>query len=368
MPHVVKHGTDVILHSASGKDILFSPLKKLTEEDKLSLEGKAAMVQTQSHIDKMECYACHATWAPQCYGCHINIDYSKELQKVDWVKMANDPNKHGETPDAISVADARKLSKYLSGGEVHEQRSYLRWEDPPLVVNGEHRISPAIPGCQTTVTVKGSDGKMKLLNHIFKIPNVEGAGEEGQLGIDMAPLQPHTIQTKARSCESCHSNPKSFGYGINSGELYYSPDTNFVQDLLDADMRPIAKDVDTHFTAIPNLSMDWSRFLDEDGNQLQTVGHHFSGSRPLNKDELLKLDRRGVCLSCHQTVPDKDLAVDLMHHVAEFGHVDIDNDTHQNILNKSVKLSAWVQIILSVLGVIFLVVLARKLVKRMKST
>ena len=38
---------------------------------------------------------------------------------------------------------------------------------------------------------------MLLENEIFKIPNVEGAGEEGQLGIDISPVQPHTIQAES---------------------------------------------------------------------------------------------------------------------------------------------------------------------------
>jgi len=51
---------------------------------------------------------------------------------------------------------------------------------------------------------------------------VEGAGEEGQLGIDMAPVNPHTIQKEARHCESCHDNPAALGYGIGGGKDGYS--------------------------------------------------------------------------------------------------------------------------------------------------
>ncbi len=352
MPHLVKKGDMVILESASGKTIPLTPLKKLTDEGKLSEKGHVAMVQTQKHIDKMECYACHATWAPQCYGCHISIDYTKDLKKLDWVAVAKAHGKNGMTPEQLPKEELKKVTDYITGGEVKEQRSYLRWEDPPLVVNGDHRISPGIPGCQTTVTVKNKEGEMVLLNHIFKIKNVEGAGEEGQLGIDISPVQPHTTQLKARECESCHSNPKAMGYGIQNGELYFDPSIDFVQDILDADGNVLAKNVDTTFNAIKNLKMDWSRFLDEDGKQLQTVGHHFSGSRPLNKDELVMLDRRGVCMSCHATVPDNDLAINLLSHVAKYSNTTIDNDKHKSILNKSVRFGAWVQVLLVVLAIV----------------
>jgi len=349
MPHIVKNGDEVILYSASGKDIPLKPLKKLTIDNKLSFEGKVAMTQVPGHIDQMECYACHATWAPQCYGCHVEIDYSELKMKRDWVAIANNPDEHGQTPDINSDENVEKIKEYLISGKVTEQRSYLRWEDPMLVVNGDHRVSPAIPGCQTTVTVKDKDGNVQLLNHIFKIPHVEGAGAEGQLAIDMAPVQPHTVQKEARKCESCHSNPKAMGYGISEGKLYSDPSKNIVMDLTDINGKPLPNKVDTQFNAIPNLTMDWSRIINDSNEQLQTVGHHFSGSRPLNKEELAKLDRRGVCISCHQTIPDHDMATNLLSHVAQYADIKIDNEEHAGILNKSIRLSAWLQVLLPIL-------------------
>jgi hypothetical protein len=346
MPHVVKNGDEITLYSAGGKDIRLTPLKKLAQEDRLSAKGKIAMLQVSSHIDKMECYACHAVWAPQCYGCHIQIDYSKSEMKPDWVEIAKNANIHGQTPDAVSKENIQNIQDYIISGKIQEERSYLRFEDPPPVVNGDHRISPAIPGCQTTVTVIDKNGKVRLLNHIFKIPHVEGAGAEGQNAIDMAPLQPHTNQFESRSCESCHTNPKAMGFGIEEGKIYNHPDSSFVIDLLDAEGNPIARQIDTQFNSIPNLKHDWSKIIDDSLRQLQTVGHHFSGSRPLNAEELGKLDRRGVCMSCHSTVPEGDLAIDLMSHVGKYANLDIDNEEHQGILNKSIRLSAWIQITL----------------------
>ena len=96
---------------------------------------------------------------------------------------------------------------------------------------GEGRIFPTIPGCQTTIMVIGNKGTALLQNHIFKIPNVEGAGEEGQLGIDMSPVQPHTIQKEARSCESCHTNPAALGFGINGGKYFPDPSKDFYVEI-----------------------------------------------------------------------------------------------------------------------------------------
>jgi len=174
-----KHGNRIIMHLSSGKDIELKPLKMLKEEEKLSREGLIAMDKIEGHNSKLECYTCHATWAPQCYGCHVKIDYSKGKQNPDYLKASKFHDVHGNTGE-------KNLKNFLVDGKVTETRSYLRWENPALSINGEGRVSPTIPGCQTTITVIGKDGKALLQNHIFKIPNVEGAGAEGQNAITMS--------------------------------------------------------------------------------------------------------------------------------------------------------------------------------------
>ncbi len=339
LQNVVKKGNEVIVHTAGGKDIILQPLKKLNKEDKLSVKAKVAMVNVQKHIEKMECYACHADWAPQCYGCHIKIDYSKEEYHTDWVSVGHDVDESGLTADARGATDKHQIP-----GKITEQRSYLRWENPPLVVNGESRIAPAIPGCQTTVSVIGKDGKPLLLNHIFKIPQVEGADSSGQLAIDISPVQPHTTSKKARDCESCHNNPASMGYGIEEGQIFENPSEEYVVELASADGEILPEKYRTQINKIPNLTMDWSRFVTEEGRQLQTIGHHFSKSRPLNNQERANLDRRGVCLSCHQDIPDGNLAVDLLMHVRQVADKNIDNREHQSLLNKILNFAAWGQV------------------------
>ncbi|HIC10097.1 MAG TPA: cytochrome C [Campylobacterales bacterium] len=330
---VREKNNSITVHLASGKDINLQPLKKLAQEGKLSQSGKVAMETIPEHMEKLECYTCHATWAPQCYGCHVKIDYSDGKQHVDWLKASHDHDIHGTTGDMRG-----DLRKYLIDGKISESRSYLRWENPALSQNGEGRISPTIPGCQTTITVIGKDGKALLKNHIFKIPNVEGGGKDGQIAIDMAPVQPHTIQKESRSCESCHTDPKAMGLGINGGKLYSDPSKSYVAEIFGTE------NPSTQIEAIPNLHMDWSKFIDENGTQLQTVGHHFKLSQPLNSEQLSKLDRRGVCLSCHKSIPEGDIAIDLMSHIAKYGNVEIDNKEHGEILEKSIKISAWIQI------------------------
>lgn len=89
------HVATLTVHLASGKDIVLKPLKTLRQEKKLSQKAIVAMEQIKAHNDKLECYTCHATWVPQCYGCHVKIDYSNKAQNVDWLKAAHDKDLHG---------------------------------------------------------------------------------------------------------------------------------------------------------------------------------------------------------------------------------------------------------------------------------
>ncbi len=286
--NVVRRGNLVVVHTAGGKDLILKPLKLLYEEGKIPKEALVAMKFVKGH-GKLECYTCHSDWAPQCYGCHVRIDYSKGKKHCNWLSKGEEHLKNG------LEGKGKKID-----GEVKETRSYLRWENPPLVVNGEHRVSPAIPGCQTVITVIGKDGKPIILNHIFRVPDAEGAGKEGQRTIDIAPVQPHTVSKRARSCESCHNNPVAMGYGISGGRLMAPPDKPYVVDIKTQDGRVVPERARVQINAIPDLPSDWSRFVTETGKQLQTVGHHFKGSRPLNSRERALLDRRGVCLACHK--------------------------------------------------------------------
>ena len=334
----VRHGNKVIMHLASGKDIELKPLKLLKEQEKLSKKALVAMDKIEAHTDKLECYTCHATWAPQCYGCHVKIDYSGGKQNPDYLSASMAHNKHGMTGE-------KSLKDFLVDGKVTETRSYLRWENPALSVNGEGRVSPTIPGCQTTITVIGKEGKALLQNHIVKIPNVEGAGKEGQNGIVMSQVNPHTISKEARSCESCHTSKKALGMGINGGKYFADQTQTAVVDLMTAEGKVLPKKVDEQIPAIANLKHDYSVMVDENGTQVQTVDNHWKLANPLSAKQRAKLDRQGACLACHQSIPKGDLAISAMNHIANMAGVEIDREKHGEILNKTIKISAWVQVL-----------------------
>lgn len=338
-PEIVRRGNHVIVHTVGGKDLELEPLKLLQEEQDFEVEARVAMVQVGLHMDTMECYSCHSTWAPQCYGCHVKIDYSNGARCFDWVAAGHLHDLAAHTADA----GEEDYDTFIPG-EIKEQRSYLRWEDPGLGVNGEHRVTPVAPGCQVSATIIGPKGETIVKNHIFRTaPGTEGAGPEGQLGLDMAPTQPHT-NGRARNCESCHLSPKALGYGINGGRLNRPWDEPTVVDLMTADGEVLPRRARTQIEPIPGLEADWARYVTEDGRQLQTVGHHFSGSGPLGNKQRSNADRKGLCLACHQEIPTESPAVSLLHHVAKYADaLPKDSEQHAGLVHKVLLFSAWGQ-------------------------
>lgn len=353
MPEVVRVGDRVLLHTAGGKDLWIDPLKKKAAEGDLSLAAQVAMVRIQPHIQNMECYSCHASWAPQCYGCHVKVDYSNGARSFDWTAAGHEHMKPGRR----TVRGEQGFGTTVPG-KITEMRSYMRWEDPMLGINGEGRVSPLIPGCQVSVTIIGPRGKTIVLNHIFRtLPGSEGGGKQGQLSLDMAPVQPHTIG-ESRNCESCHASAKAMGYGIGGSHFNQPWDTPKIVDLTTANGFVIPGKARVQIEPIKGLGHDWSAVVTPGGKQLMTVGHHFKGSGPLSGRIRKLMDRRNVCLGCHREIPRKSLAVSLLHHVAEVsGMIPVSRKQHEENLHKILLIAAWVQVVAGVAvfaGLLFL--------------
>lgn len=341
--NVVKSGKDAIMHSANGLDFKIPLLKKLniTNDWQNPVKATTAMVNVKNHMNNLECYACHSTWAAQCYGCHVKVDYSGSLTSTDWIKTGNMHFANGETPETMDGQNIKKQP-----GKSSEGRTYIRWEDPILGINGEGRVGPVIPGCQQITTVIGEDGEPIISNKIWRTPaNMENGGDEGQRGIDMSPAHPHTVSKQARECTSCHTNPKTLGYGINGGNYMknYGEDTYI--GLRSADGENISRNSIPQFSAIPGLDMDLSQIVTRSGKQLQTVGHHFKLSGPLSQDQRERMERVGVCISCHKDLPDGNLAISAIVKAGDIlGMTPHFDEAHSALLNSDIKLAAYIRI------------------------
>lgn len=223
---------------------------------KLSEEGHAAMVAIPTHMEKLECYACHARWAPQCYGCHTSQDVGKRSR--DWIEA-------GDTEDPSKAGRMESVKKTAFAWE--ESRSYLRWETPVLGINHRGKVSPFITGCQVIHTQTDSVSKTTMMNNkVFTTVH-------GTSGIMHNQIQPHTISRESRSCADCHMSRKALGIGDG---LY---------------------DIRANFPDGGGPDFELERIVDEDGRQIQGTAHE--GSRPFNKAEQQRIGRVSTCLACH---------------------------------------------------------------------
>ena len=335
--NVVRRGTKVIVHSATGNDFEVPVLKNLRDEKKWKdPSAMVAMSAVSKHMDKLECYACHASWAPQCYGCHVQVNFTpkdgKPVAGIDWVASGNAQKTNGQTAESVLGSGGLK-----SPGKISETRSYLRWEDPVLGIGGEGRVTPLMPGCQVVYTIINEKGETLLNNEIADSPTeaAQLSQDHVPLAIDMAPVQPHTAQRQARTCESCHANPKVAGLGIGNGTFGQRQGENIVMDLMDATTREIipAK-YSVQIPAIPKLTFDWSQIVKRDGTQLATVGTHWPMSRAFNKKELDNFLRAGTCMGCHANMSETEL----WKKVATEGT--LDPKAHLDAMNQMIKFMA----------------------------
>ena len=334
--NVVRRGNQVVMHSATGNEFLVPVLRDINERDAWNSElAEVAMKSVAAHVENMECYSCHASWVPQCYGCHVKVDYSsgedgKPKTDIDWIASANTHDSSGETGESRLGVDGVR-----SPGKVAESRSYLRWEEPVLGFNGEGRVTPLMPGCQVIFTVIDRQGNTIIQNHIAKSPDeaVAAGQEHVPLAIDMAPVQPHSAQRKARTCESCHNNPKAVGYGISGGvyqNKYANPIVIDLKDQITGEL--LAKNTQVQMPAIPELDFDLSQIVDpESGLQLATVGTHWPLSRAFSQEEIQGILRVGLCMGCHREMPNEQI----WEAVSEPGR--LVNEAHTELMNKMFK-------------------------------
>jgi len=308
--NVVKDGDTVIMHSATGNDFKVPLLKKLAEDDAWrNSQAMVAMASVKKHAESLECYACHASWVPQCYGCHVDVDYGndkngKPKMDTDWIASGSARN-----PDGSTAESPLGVKGIQSPGKVSETRSYLRWEEPVLGINGEGRVTPLMPGCQVIWTVRARDGSTVAHNQIaLAYDEQKELGQERvPLGIDMAPVQPHSAQRKARTCESCHDNPKAQGYGISGGVFQLRYTENVVEDLIDQRTgEPIPTNYQIQIQKVEALDFDLSTII-KDGQQTQTVGSHWPLSRALPQEVRDAMDRTGLCMGCHREMTNTEL-------------------------------------------------------------
>ncbi len=277
-------GKTYVSSSFSGKKHEVPLLKEIQQTDKFKTQqGKVAMSTVHSHIEKLECYACHSTWAPQCYGCHMQ--YDRRAKGTDWIT----------TSKKVDPKTGRQTETEKFGNLSLENRSFLRWESPILGVNMKGKVTPLVPGCQTFYTFVDEEGNIKVRNKHYTTST-------GHNSPTLAPIHPHSVSLVARTCEDCHTTPKALGYGTGNsrsseGILGESP---LFQDL----SKGVYGDIPDTATGrwqtgkIEDFPYSMEQLVTRSGKQVQNMP--LPEDRPLNRDERSLVEREGLCVGCHQ--------------------------------------------------------------------
>ena len=155
-----------------------------------------------SHLDRLDCSACHSAWIPTCYGCHVEVDMGKN--------------------QTSQVTGNATLGRVQSRGEI------VRTDQLILALDARDRIKPSMPAARIFVSARNGAGEVM----VDKQPRrtVHDAPGHGHRAID-----PHTTRrwSPFMSCRRCHEGETArlaAGLGTNR---FVSTDGNGISHRLD---------------------------------------------------------------------------------------------------------------------------------------
>jgi hypothetical protein len=183
---------EITTDSESGSELFYMHRKNGGKRLRIPQISAASHPLAREH-ERLTCSACHARWAPQCYGCHLN--YIEGQRQWDHVE------------------------KRATKGRWQQKRWDFRTDLPTLGVTADNRVSPFIPGM------------------IFTIDHPQW--EQPKFRRLYASISPHTVG-ESRSCRSCHRAPLALGLGEGQlvklhGKWSLKPQRDALLDGLPAD-------------------------------------------------------------------------------------------------------------------------------------
>lgn len=228
-----------------------------------------------------------------------------------------------------------------------------------LGINGEGRVSPIIPGCQQITSVVAPNGETLILNKIWPTAaGAEGSGDKGQRSIDMAPAMPHTTTRQARTCTSCHAESKALGYGTHDGRYMKQYAKGVYVDIANEKGQLVTQTAVYQISPVPDLPMDLDQVVTREGEQLQTVGHHWPKFGPLPKETRDNMERVGVCLSCHKEIPTERFVYRVIAKIGSITGLAPKTDAaHQKLIGRAMFIAANMEIFGVLIGAIVVLVI-----------
>ncbi|MCP4868562.1 MAG: cytochrome c3 family protein [Proteobacteria bacterium] len=183
-------GSFVLRGALTGADHPVSQLAVLQASGSEALvEGHGVLSTGFSHLETMECYACHIEWMPACFGCHVTVD--------------------------VRASDASGIDGTVSAGRASEVGSWVALDYFVLGVGSDGLITPMAPQEKMFVTViapcdpdtepcdvEPTDDGLGPGRTVWKDQIRHTA--EGDPGMGLAPFTPHTTSSGVQPCDRCH--------------------------------------------------------------------------------------------------------------------------------------------------------------------
>lgn len=118
----------------------------------------------------------------------------------------------------------------------------------------------------------------------------------------------------------------------------------------------ISKQSTTQFPTIVEFTRDISKVVTWDRKQVQTVGHNWPLSGPLTQHQREKMERIGLCLACHQDIPDRNIPVSKLTKVGDWlGLIPHTDEEHMKLLNKDLNWAAITRILIPTFGTVLII-------------
>ncbi len=215
------------------------------------LRPPASVCTLQGGHSRLDCGACHTSWAPQCIGCHNTFAPQKEGYDL--------------------------LAKESVDGKWTEHVGLFFSDLPTLGI-------VELPNSQDQEVEEIKTFISGMILSIDK-SNFDSGPAPAIFHRLYAPTSAHTTSATGRSCKSCHNNPLAIGYG--RGELTYETSSGkgiwrFVPEYANSDFDQLPEDA-------------WIGFLQNS----RSSGSTRSYARPFSILEQQRMLTVGACLSCH---------------------------------------------------------------------
>lgn len=190
LPNVVMHpnGEVILTSKVTGAEHVVPLVMDIVDPTSPSFNPDAAACMDDEHLKGdggLECYACHASWVPNCFGCHFERD---------------------EQDVGLNMFTGQyEIGKVTTNNKIFEALRTFS-----LGPNSEARAAPYLVACQPIADVTAPDGS-KILDFAMPVTS------NGLSGLGLNPVQPHTVRPhEVRTCAECHRAPPSLGLGTGN--------------------------------------------------------------------------------------------------------------------------------------------------------